>query len=476
MSTAVRSYLNTGLALMGAGFVTAAQITPPLHQAETRIVEAAVTLAAAVSSGQSCAGPVVDGCDMNAPQTYTPLVLDKTGSAANIGANIVNAVLSTPGAWLRAVNELAYALEITNNWFLYTPTNVLGTDPADAAKYRALVDLAFPFVPASTATGIQIAWWATANLPMDTPPTDQGCTASVGPLCPNPNSLLLKMFKVSIFRLMAGYQFPTEVNPVSEAEAELGNQIPGSVGPPVAWSGAFVKLNVLDPLIATLNYLTADPSSNVPTPITLAEIAATRTRFQKSLVLDFNPFVQNSFIWRAWPWSGVGWFFTPRVAQLCPTCDQVNPGGGGLAPPGSAQSAAATPVSAAAPVDSTVSEVPAADSGAPGQTPATAQVGEPPDTKAPDTRAVTAPAANAVAEVASVSAGKPVAVEPSSSPAPVDLSAAADTEPAAPAEPVSKPRRGIHLGRTSAAAAGAAAADQGQSPAKSRVRAAASGE
>ena len=465
MSAAVRSYLTTGLALMGAGFVTAAQITPPLHQAGTRVVEAAVSLAAAVGNGQPCSGYNTDGCDINAPQTYTPVALDPTGSPANIAANIVNAVASIPRAFVDALNELSYSLEVTGNWWVYTPTNVLGSDPADPPKYTALIDLAIPFKPVSHAIGEQVSWWAKANLPMDA-----GCTADVGPHCTDFNAITSRMFQVPIWTLTAGYQFPKEFNPVSAAEGAIGTEIPGSVGAEVPWSGAYVKLDPLDPVNALINYLQADPSTNTPKPISGDEIAATLDRFGKALESSFNAFVPMSFLLKGWPYTALTPLFLPFVPALCPTCNPVDPG---LPPVAPARSAAATLVSADAPVDPTEPSVPdAAPAADPdpqdnsGQTQA-AQVGEPVAAK-PDN----APAVKLEAAVPAVLADKPVA-EPSV-PVEADVSGAAEAQPAAAPEPVTKPHRSRPQGRASTAAG--AAADQGASAAKSRVRAAASAE
>ncbi|MEI6254440.1 MAG: hypothetical protein WCP30_16715, partial [Mycobacteriaceae bacterium] len=392
MSTAVRSYFTTGLALMGAGFVTAAQITPPLHQAETRVVESAVMLAAAVGNGQPCSGYNTDGCDINAPQTYVPLVLDQSGSAANIAANILNAVAGIPRAVVDAVNELSYALEVTGNWWVYTPTNVLGFDPADPPKITALVDLFIPFKPISHATGEQLAWWAKANLPMDA-----GCTGSVGPACADANSILSKMFLAPIWTLATGYQFGKVINPVSDAEAVIGEEIPGSTGTEVAWSGAYVKLNLFDPAIALFNYLTADPSTNTPKPITGAEIAATLDRLGKALKLDFNPFVPRSFLLKGWPYTALTPLFKPFVPVLCPTCDPANPGGPPLAP---AQGGAATLVAVQAPADAVEPAAPAAEPSVSEETPAAAKTGEPGDAKPDKTPSAAAVAAQTDAPAA----------------------------------------------------------------------------
>jgi len=472
MSAAVRSYLTSGLALMGAGFVTAAQITPPLRHAETRVVEAAVSLAAAVGNGQACSGYNTDGCDIWATQTYTPVALDPSGSAANIAANIVNAVASIPRAFVDAINDLSYALEVTGNWWVYTPTNVLGTDPADPPKYTALVNLAIPFKPLSHAIGEQVSWWAKANLPMDA-----GCTANAGPHCADSNGITSRMFQAPIWTLTAGYQFPTEFNPVSAAEGAIGTEIPGSVGAEVPWSGAYVKLDPQDPVNALINYLQADPSTNTPKPLSGGEIAATLDRLGKAMELGFNPFVPMSYLLKGWPYTALTPLFLPFVPALCPTCNPVDPG---LPPVAPARSAAATLVSAEVPVDSAEPSVPAAepvaDSGPQDnavQSPAVqspaAQVGEPGGAK-PDNGPVAVVNVEAAVEAAVTAAvaETPVAVEPSG--AAPDTGPAADAEPAAASEPVSTPRGRHRLGRASSAA------DQAGSPAKSRARAAASAE
>lgn len=473
MPAAVRSYLTTGLALMGVGLVTATQITPPLQPAQTRVIEAAVTLAASAVGNNSCSGYNTLGCDINAPQTYTPLVLDQSGNPANIPANIVNAVLSIPRAVVDALNELSYALEVTGSWWVYSPTNVLGSDPADPPKYTAVTDLLIPFKPVSNAVGEQLSWWGKANLPMNA-----GCTATVGPLCKDLNAMLAVMFLAPIWTLASGYQFPTVINPVSTEEGTIGEEIPGSVGTEVAWSGAYVKLNLFDPAIALFNYLTADPSTNTPQPVTAPEVATTLVRLREAWKLDFYPFVQGSFLLKGWPYTILTPLFKPFIRVLCPDCDPNNPG---VLPKPEPQGAAATLVSAESPaaaeVDAPAIEVKADAKAAPAEEaaePGSAKADEAPAAKIK--AAVEQVAEESVAEesvadapVAEDSAAKDAEVSPVKAD---DVAAAADTKADAPSEPVSKPRRPAHQGRTSSA--GAAGGDQGAGAVKARVRAAAS--
>ena len=320
MPAAFRSHIAAGAALMGAGVITAAQLVPPLNNDETRVVQAAVSLAAAVAP--PCTGYLTEGCDIWATPTYTPVALDTSGSAANIPANLVNAVVSIPRAIVDAINDLSYALEVTGNWWVYTPVNVLGFDPADPPKITALANLVIPFKPVSNAVGEHLAWWARANLPMNA-----GCTGSVGPACADPNAILGDMFLAPIWTLASGYQFPELYNPVSDAEAYWGEEVPDSVGEKVPWSGASVKLDLFDPLKAVVNYLLADPTVNTPKPVTVPEISATLDRLGKALVLAFNPIVPRSFLLKGWPYTVLTPLFLPLVPKFCPTCDPENPGG-----------------------------------------------------------------------------------------------------------------------------------------------------
>jgi hypothetical protein len=308
------------------------------------VLEAAVSLAAAVGAAQPCSGYLTDGCDILATPSYSPVALDQSGAMANIPANLLNAVISIPRAFVDAVNDLSYSLEVTGNWWVYTPTNVLGFDPADPPKITALVNLAIPFKPLSNAVGDHFAWWARANLPMNA-----GCTGSVGPACADPAAILNKMFLAPSWVLNAGYQFPESYNPVSDAEAEIGEEIPGSEGQEVPWSGAYVKLDPADPVNAVLNYLMSDPATNTPGTVTLTEISATLDRFGKALDLAFNPFVPRSFLLKGWPYTALTPLFLPFVPTLCPTCDPVNPGGPARPPQ---QPAAATILASTTEVES----------------------------------------------------------------------------------------------------------------------------
>jgi hypothetical protein len=325
MPAVVRSRIATGLALMGTGLVTAAQLTPPLQNSDHRIVEAAVSLAAAVGNGQACSGYNTDGCDIYAKNTYTPLVADPNGSLLNIPANLFNAVVGIPRAFLDGLNDLAYAMEVTGSWWVYTPTNVLGQDFADAPKWTSLANLLIPFKALSQPVGETLVWWSRANLPMEA-----GCTGTAGPACENVYGILNDSLRVPIWTLVSGYQLPKLDNPISDAEAALGDIIPGSVGKEMPWSGYYLKLNPTDWITSVSNFFLGDPAKNAPKPISLSEIGATVDRLVKGLILNFNPFVPKSFLLKGWPYTALTPLFLPLLPVLCPTCNPADPGGPSL--------------------------------------------------------------------------------------------------------------------------------------------------
>jgi hypothetical protein len=324
MSAAVRSYLTAGVALVGAGIVTAAGVVPPLQNSEARVVERAVTLAAAV--GGACSSYNIEGCDIWAPQSYTPVTYNpNAGLWRNVPANLVNAVISIPRALVDGLNELSYGFEVTGSWWVYTPTNVLGFDPADPPKVSALMNLLIPFKPLSQPLGEGLTWWARANLTMN-----EGCTGTAGPVCPDPNALLATMFQVPTTSMINGFRFPDVIpDPVSPLEGSMGNPLPadypGNIDRQVPWAGAYVQLNPLDPEYSVLNYLKADPSTNRPERVTFAEVASSLTRFVKASKLDFYPFVPMSFLLKGWPYTALTPLFKPFLPWLCPDCNPLNP-------------------------------------------------------------------------------------------------------------------------------------------------------
>ena len=63
----------------------------------------------------------------------------------NVPPNLLNAMISVPRAYLDALDDVSHALEVTGSWWVYTPTNVLGYDPADPPKITSITNLLIPF-------------------------------------------------------------------------------------------------------------------------------------------------------------------------------------------------------------------------------------------------------------------------------------------------------------------------------------------
>ncbi len=274
------------------------------------------------SEGVACSGYRTDGCDILAEQSYRSVTAPDLENPAweNVLPNLFNAVMGIPRAYLDGLNDLSHALEVTGSWWVYTPTNVLGYDPADPPKITAVTNLMIPFPALSNPLAEHVSWWAKANLPMDA-----GCTGTAPPTCTDANSILSKMFQAPLWDFISGYQFPELINPVSDAEGAVGEEIPGEEGAAVPWSGQAVQLNPMDPVYNVVNYLFAPPEQNAPEPISLGEVAQAITRLGAAVWDNFNPFVPGSFLWKGYPYTMVTPFLKPFVSILCPQCDPDNP-------------------------------------------------------------------------------------------------------------------------------------------------------
>lgn len=284
-------------------------------------VQPASSTAAAVA-GEACSGYNTDGCDILASQSYQPVTAPDLENPAwqNVLPNLFNAVAGIPRAYLDGINDLAHALEVTGSWWVYTPTNVLGYDPADPPKITAVTNLTIPFKALSNPLGEHVSWWAKANLPMNA-----GCTATAPPACQDADAILSKMFQVPLWDLINGYQFPELINPVSAAEGAAGEEIPGEEGAAVPWSEEAVQLNPMDPVYSVVNYLLAPPEENVSAPITFTEVVQALTRLGVAAWVNFNPFVPGSFLWKGAPYTFLTPFLKPFVGVLCPECDPDHP-------------------------------------------------------------------------------------------------------------------------------------------------------
>ena len=328
MPASIRPYVTAGVALVGASVISVTPIQPLPPQ--IRVANYSYDLTAATlpggatdgtGDGVACSGYHTDQCDIWAEQSYTPIVVDTNDWAwKNVPANILNAIISVPRAYLDALDDVSYSMEVTGSWWVYTPTNVLGYDPADPPKITSITNMLIPFQALSDPLGEHVSWWAKANLPMNA-----GCTGTAPPTCKDANAILSHMFTAPIWDLIAGYTFPALNDPVSDAEGAAGEEIPDSEGQPVPWSGANIQINPYDPIWSVINYMFADPAQNLPEKFTLAEVGQSLVRFAKAVWVDFYPFVPGSFLFKGYPYTLVTPFIKPFVKILCPKCDPEHP-------------------------------------------------------------------------------------------------------------------------------------------------------
>lgn len=272
MQRALRPYVTAGVAIIGAGAIAGAPLLPT--EAIGAKAERAVRLAA--------------------------------DSVANIPANLALTVANIPANEIAAINAFADSLFMTGTWWVYTSTNVLGTDPADPPKLKSLASMALPFGPGAqtigSVLGDQLNIIQEAELPMD-----PGCTAIPGG-CDNPNALLGKMFRVPLSELMAGYNFGTVVNPVD--------------GQPTPWSNTTVYLDPLAPVTTFYTNLTKDPGQ-VQT-VSATDTITAGQRVLQGLWVDFYPFVKDSEIYNP-NMTYLAYLFRPFAPALC-GCSDPYPG------------------------------------------------------------------------------------------------------------------------------------------------------
>ncbi len=247
---------------------------------------------------------------------------DPTKSFNNILPNLINAVLSIPMAEINAINRFSAALEESKSWWVYTPVNVLGWDPPNEEMTKGFVDMLLPFAPFSNVAGQHTFLWLAANLPMDA-----GCSGL--PPCPEPQSILEKMFTVGAWEFYSemGYTFPEVINPVSDLEGYWGQELFDEFGNPISglptnWSEENFKLDPYEGWAAAIDYFVSTPQA-VEFP-TLKEIFDTTTRLITASIKSFYPFVPQSTLWNP-SMSLSAYVLRPFAGLLCPDCNKIDP-------------------------------------------------------------------------------------------------------------------------------------------------------
>ena len=322
MATA-RSYFTAGAALVGAGVITATPINAPTPGDVTTRWDVALTAAALSCSGDDagalCTPPADTPTDSVAPVPFSA-TQDAT-NVFNIPANLFIALANTPYNFFNALGEgnvqlgsdpdgefdfqptyegvtltqpdgnvpgLGRNLRYTGSWWLYSQTNILGTDPADPSRYQAITNILIPFPELAVPLGNIVATVAASQLPMAT-----GCTGTGPGACDDPADILSKMFNVAAIPALfspQGYTFPeTRAGITCDDNGQC--YVKDEDGPEVPWSGQTVRLDATEPFTNFYDSLTGTPDYTRITPLTPEFVIASLNSLGSGLNTAFNPFV-----------------------------------------------------------------------------------------------------------------------------------------------------------------------------------------
>lgn len=252
----------------------------------------------------------ISGTTIDAPE--------KSWSYAPI--NFLEAIANIPYYSVAGTNRFANAMRASGSWWVYTPTNVLGWDPANPEMTRAFVDFLVAIPSISTPMGMTADWWARANLPMN-----EGCTGF--PPCDNPAGITDQMFKVQLWDFFApgGFTFTDpitpEYNPISDTEAFWGQEL-GLTGDKVEWYGETVHPEPFGETKGFLDFLISTPEG-IKTPTLQDQLNAFRN-LADGLTTTWNPFVPKSYVWNP-DMTPFAYLARPLAKILCPTCNAVDP-------------------------------------------------------------------------------------------------------------------------------------------------------
>ncbi|MEH3139911.1 MAG: hypothetical protein PGN37_06935 [Mycobacterium kyogaense] len=319
MRTTARSYVTAGVALMGAGVISATPVTPnlDLQMKSYDVGLVAATQSCATGSASALCATPTTGLPSAAPFATTT---DST-NVLNIPANLFIALANTPYNFFNALGEgnvalgsdpngdfsfqptyegvtltqpegsvvgLGRNLRYTGSWWVYSQTNILGTDPADPSRYQALTNVLVPFPALSVPLGNMVAAIAASQLPMDV-----GCTGTGPGSCDHPEAILSKMFDlrhVAALFSPDGYTYPeTRAGITCSADGQC--YVKDEDGPEVPWSGQTVKLDPTAPFTSFYNSLTKTPDFSEIKPVTPQFVAGSLTSLANGINTDFNPFV-----------------------------------------------------------------------------------------------------------------------------------------------------------------------------------------
>lgn len=200
-------------------------------------------------------------------------------SIANIPLNLYRILRDVPTNQLDGLNAASESLEGSGNWWLYTPTNVLGWDQMDYAKAIGFTKMFTPIPEVAQAQADQINAIMARNFPMT-----RSCTGIPGP-CADPY-YFTAYFSTPPWQALFGYSYTF---------GDVFNAVDPTLEMP--WSNQTLTYDPFGPGKALWDALTKDPEQDwqPPEAITWQERKEASDRFWNAVFNSFNPFVDGTY-------------------------------------------------------------------------------------------------------------------------------------------------------------------------------------
>lgn len=312
---ALNEFVRAGVTLVSAGAIVAAPLTPVPEPPppDLRVVSSEVSLTAS--------------------------------SIANIPLNLFYAIANIPANLVQGLNSWADALEAGGSWWLKTPTNVWGWDPANPPMIQAAVNVLVPFPVISGSGGLPDGITPNGMGPQGAGPSEPitaensilGGKAQPGTLgylfnvlaaaqlpmhpscgfeCYDVLGALGGYFQVPPSELRAGYTFPEDIINPNDPTGQY----------PPAWEGQTAEpLNFAEPFVNFVKSLMEDPpTTGAIKPVTLSDIVNVSLRLYESSMIAFSPWFSGSFLFTGFPLYEadilIGGLIKGVIQRLCPIC------------------------------------------------------------------------------------------------------------------------------------------------------------
>ncbi|MDF0530505.1 hypothetical protein P0W64_08685 [Tsukamurella sp. 8F] len=203
-----------------------------------------------------------------------PDVALAANSISNIPLNVLQTLYNLPANELAGIQATSDAMKESGNWWLYTPTNVIGFDQADKAKIDGITKLLIPVPKLAASVAAPLNTIAEAEFPMTA-----NCTGIPGP-CASA-TYWTPYFNVAPWTLLSGYKF-----------GDVENTIDPTI--PIPWSNTTGQVNPLGPVGAIWDTLTQDPTGFKDVP-GVGDYAKALLDMGVNSFNSLNPFVDGTY-------------------------------------------------------------------------------------------------------------------------------------------------------------------------------------